>query len=390
MKDENITISSAISLISDHRLRSTLENKFHNLGYIAKQHKCTHIKRYDFLELIDVILNGVVDIMRNDPTVLYVEVADTLYDIFYRNPIFCGVHRHQEINIYLRRYFIDNVLVNQIPELIMLFLQEGLLPQFYSSVVINEIRNTNFKNILDIEDIADEVIPCTMFGTSDDCIPVMVITILDEIFENHSINAVGDNERYVEEFENIYDNVKNFSEIPYWLLEDQVSIADAVESYIHSTFNTDTNSLPFTYNLDNIKETILACFKDGMDEIIHNLISNFYIYNGKNRNNRIDSINRGIMDLAFQTTYENVFSRISVELEEDGLVFLEGSDIYSNSDLDSQYADLLLKLTHTTMGYILLEFMYILKRLAPKLYDEIMNTIIVEVLSYRVYEVDPR
>ena len=51
----------------------------------------------------------------------------------------------------------------------------------------------------------------------------------------------------------------------------------------------------------------------------------------------------------------------------------------------------MLKLTSYTMGYIILEFLYLLKseNIAPVTYSLIVNTIIREILCYRIYEVNP-
>ena len=152
------TIEEALVEIDDYDFKNMVMDAFKLNGYLPNKDTVDNIDISDLPSIIRAIILGSIDIIKRDEGILYSEMADCLYFIFYQSKLFPEIREVSSINVYLRNYFIEYVLNKQVPELIMLFVEQGLYPQFYSALVINEIRNTQFHSFFNSGITIDEII----------------------------------------------------------------------------------------------------------------------------------------------------------------------------------------------------------------------------------------
>ena len=378
------TIEEAIQEIDDYDFKSMVLGVFKLNDYIPSKDSVDNINVTDLPKIIKGIILGAVDIMKKDEGALYIEIADYLYYTFYQSDLFPSVRDVSSVNIHLRNQFSEYVLNKQIPELIMLFMEQGIYPQFYSSLLINEIRNTQFYSFLNSGVTIDEIISSITFGSSDINTCTIAINVIDEIIEDILIK----------ETEDCYDEIKElvsksyvFKRTPSWMLDelDQVYRENEITAIFVSAFKT--QDVPITFNAQAILKIVDKIFRQTTNYIINDLVTSFSAHTSEHRLELLDKF--VVTNSAFQKAYDNVFEDyVGLFLNTDAIVI---PDNVAEDDIKEICYKIMLKLTSYTMGYIILEFLYLLKseNIAPVTYNLIVNTIIREILCYRIYEVNP-
>lgn len=378
------TIEEAIQEIDDYDFKSMVLGVFKLNDYIPSKDSVDNINVTDLPKIIKGIILGAVDIMKKDEGALYIEIADYLYYTFYQSDLFPSVRDVSSVNIHLRNQFSEYVLNKQIPELIMLFMEQGIYPQFYSSLLINEIRNTQFYSFLNSGVTIDEIISSITFGSSDINTCTIAINVIDEIIEDILIK----------ETEDCYDEIKElvsksyvFKRTPSWMLDelDQVYRENEITAIFISAFKT--QDVPITFNAQAILKIVDKIFRQTTNYIINDLVTSFSAHTSEHRLELLDKF--VVTNSAFQKAYDNVFEDyVGLFLNTDAIII---PDTIAEDDIKQTCYKIMLKLTSYTMGYIILEFLYLLKseNIAPVTYNLIVNTIIREILCYRIYEVNP-
>ena len=388
MSIRNITIDEAINDITNSKFRKLLKESFERAGYSTKYDTVTSLTLTKLPIVIDTILTGVVDIIRNDESELYSLVSDQLYYIFYQSRLFPTVKDASTVTVHLRKYFIRYVLRQQIPELVMLFLEQGIFPQFYSFKVVEEIKNTDFYKLIEEEKLSsDEVIGSSTFSSSNINTTFIAMNVIDEIIEDTIYSRTG---ILYDEVTNIVNNTNIFRQIPLWLNDEQDRSyrESEIVSLISRVFEQDFVNIDYIFDEERFLEESNILFRENMLKLSEYLINSFLSHTSSYRDN-IKNMFTG-SNYSFHKIFDSLF------LEYVGLFIGDDSPITLNQDtLDDETRilinRLIIRLTSYTMGYIMMEFLYNIKskEIAPNLYKLILNTILQEELCFRIYEVNP-
>ena len=379
------TIEEALIEIDDYDFKNMVMNAFKLNGYLPNKDTVDNIDISDLPSIIRAIILGSIDIIKRDEGILYSEMADCLYFIFYQSKLFPEIREVSSINVYLRNYFIEYVLTKQVPELIMLFVEQGLYPQFYSAMVINEIRNTQFHSFFNSGITIDEIISSITFGSNDVNTTCITVNVIDEIIEDI----------LAKETEDCYDELKElvskayiFRKTPTWMYDelDQTYRENEINSIFVSTFGT--VDIPINYDIHNILKLSDKIFRQTMSSILNDIVSAFSAHSSEHR---VELLNKFVYtNSAFQKAYDNIFDDYVTLFMNTEVVSIP--DHVDEEDIKDVCYKIILRLTSYTIGYIILEFLYLIKseNIAPITYALITNTIIREILCYRIYEVNPK
>ena len=243
------TIEEALVEIDDYDFKNMVMDAFKLNGYLPNKDTVDNIDISDLPSIIRAIILGSIDIIKRDEGILYSEMADCLYFIFYQSKLFPEIREVSSINVYLRNYFIEYVLNKQVPELIMLFVEQGLYPQFYSALVINEIRNTQFHAFFSSGITIDEIISSITFGSNDVNTTCITVNVIDEIIEDILAKETED---CYEELKELVSKAYVFRKTPTWMYDelDQTYRENEINSIFVSTFGT--TDIPINYDIHNI------------------------------------------------------------------------------------------------------------------------------------------
>lgn len=380
------TIENALIEIDDSDVKAMLTRTFKTFGYNPAVDTVDSIDISDLPRIVEGILLGVVEILREDEGVLYVVMADYLYYIFYQSKLFPSVKGVSSINIQLRTYFIRYVLTKQVPELIMLFLEQGIFPQFYSAMLIHEIRNTQFYNFFNVVNL-DEIIHSVTFGSNDVNTTSICVTVMDEIIEDVLFKKTED---CYEEITEIINNTDLFKRIPLWMYDDLDSIYRTAEitAIFTSVFGKEESEMPIQFDENLILKLSDKIYRQNMSVLLNDIVTSISAHTSDHSESLLDRF--VVTNSAFQKTYDAVFrDYVSLFLNNNIITYINGT---TEDDVTKELNKILLLLTSYTMCYIITEFLWTLKNenIGPVIYSLLLSSIVKEVLCYRVYEVNPK
>lgn len=379
------TIEEALVEIDDYDFKNMVMDSFKLNGYLPNKDTVDNIDISDLPSIIRAIILGSIDIIKRDEGILYSEMADCLYFIFYQSNLFPEIREVSSINVYLRNYFIEYVLNKQVPELIMLFVEQGLYPQFYSALVINEIRNTQFHAFFSSGITIDEIISSITFGSNDVNTTCITVNVIDEIIEDILAKETED---CYEELKELVSKAYIFRKTPTWMYDelDQTYRENEINSIFVSTFGT--TDIPINYDIHNILKLSDKVFRQTMSSILNDIVSAFSAHSSEHREELLSKF--VYTNSAFQKAYDNIFNDyVTLFMNTEAISIPEH---VNEDDIKDICYKIILRLTSYTIGYIILEFLYLIKseNIAPITYALITNTIIREILCYRIYEVNPK
>lgn len=388
MSNRNITIDEAINDIESSKFRKLLKDSFELAGYDTRYDTVGTITLSNLPNIIESIILGAVEILRADESELYALVSDQLYFIFYQSRLFPTIKDVSAVTIHLRRYFIRYVLRKQIPELLMLFMEQGIFPQFYSFKVIEEIKATDFTKLIKDEKVtSDEIIGSATFSSCNINTTFIAMNVIDEVIEDIMYNKT---KGLYEEVSNIIDNAAMFRQIPVWFNDDQDLSYREIElvSIISRVFEQDYKDIDYMFDEDRFLEESNALFREHILRLAEYLTGAFATYTSSHK----DKLggNFVVTNYSFHKVFDNIFlDYVALFIGDDSPITLNQATL--DDETKKLINKLILRLSSYTMGYIMMEFLYRIsdKDIAPNLYFLILNTILQEELCFRIYEVNP-
>lgn len=379
------TIEEAISEIDDNDVKNMLTKTFKTFGYNPNKDSVDSVDVTDLPRIAEGIILGAVDILKNDEGVIYAVMSDYLYFIFYQSKLFPTIKGLSSISIQLRSYFMKYLLDKQIPELILMNMEQGIYPQFYSATVINEIRKTQFYKFFN-EATLDEIIHSVTLGSNDINTTSICVTVIDELIEDILANKTDD---CYEEITELVSKAYMFKRTPSWMYDDLDSTYRKAEitAIFTVAFGKEEKDMPIKFDEDSLLTHSDKIYRQNTTSLLNDIVTTFSAHTSEHRTELLDKF--VVTNSSFQKTFDTVFSDyVNLFSSEDIITFNEG---VAEEDVQDQLYRVLLYLTSYTMCYIIMEFLWILKKenIAPVTYSLILTNIVREILCYRIYEVNP-
>ena len=145
--------------------------------------------------------------------------------------------------------------------------------------------------------------------------------------------------------------------------------------------------MPIKFDEDTLLTHSDKIYRQNTTSLLNDIVTTFSAHTSEHRTELLDKF--VVTNSSFQKTFDTVFSDyVNLFSSEDIITFNEG---VAEEDVQDQLYRVLLYLTSYTICYIIMEFLWILKKenIAPVTYSLILTNIVREILCYRIYEVNP-